>query len=138
MDNINLEKIQKVSMDVFMHLKGSSYMILDRFKKLVDSKVVDVDDIKLITINYNTSTGDAADAPVRIYLSSGVVIYLNLAAGFNGSGPTDLCAILRLCEIDFNKDDITSPQEEVNLRYLRPDGILYQFMMHDGTYEYSM
>lgn len=138
MDKANIKNIEHVTIDVFKHLKGPSYEIVEQFKKLIDSKIIDIDDIKLITINYNTSTGDVFKAPVRIYFSSGVAVYLNLTAGYGGSGPTDLCTILKMCEIDFNKDDITTAQEEVNLRYLKPDGILYHFIKHDGTHEYSM
>lgn len=138
MDKIDIKKVEHVTIDVFIQLKGTSDEIVKRFKKMLDTRAIDVDDIKLITVDYNTSSGDVANAPVRIYLASGIAIYLNLTAGYSGSGPTDLCTILKMCEIDFNENDIKSDQQEVNLRYIKSDNKLYHFIKHDGTHEYSM
>lgn len=122
-----------------IHLGGTTDEIVNKFQKLVQCKIIDIKKLKLITIKYDTKTGDVQKAPVRVYLSNGLTIYLNLTAGYGGSGPMALCEILKICEINFNENDILSRQDVVELKYNTEPDMCYQFHnISDGTFEYSI
>ena len=121
-----------------IHIGGPSWEIVSKFKRLIEKGIVEIQRIKLFTIDYNTSTGDVFEGPVHIYFDNGLAIYLNLVAGYSGTGPTDLCEIMEICEINFNKDDILTDQEYIKLRYCTDNEIAYKFDDFNGTYEYAM
>lgn len=134
----NVKNMRFVDVKDFIHLGGTSDEIVEKFAQLVTSGIVDIKNIKLITIKYDTSTGEVEKGPVRIYCLNGLAIQLNLTAGYGGSGPSDLCKVLELCEINFDKDDILTKQDVVDLKYIVEPDMCYQFHNMDGTFEYSM
>lgn len=127
-----------VKIETVVYLTGTSYDILSKFEAFIKTKMIDVNAIKLITIKYDTELGESEKAPVKIYFSTGLIMHLNLTAGYNGNGPSDLCKVLKLCEIDFEESDILSKQKVVDLRYIKDSKNCYQFYNIDGTHEYSM
>ena len=131
------KNIKFVEIKDFFHLCGASYEIVEKFGQLIATGIIDPNNIRLITINYDTSKGNIEEGPVRIYFSNEIAVYLNLTAGYNGSGPKDLIKILELCNISFDKSYILTHQSQVNLKYCKGNDI-YQFKNMDGTYEYSM
>ena len=127
-----------VSLRDSIHLGGPSYEISETFKRLVQGNVIDVSKIELITVNYNVSQNNLETWPVRIYCSNGLAIYLKLTAGYSGAGPHDLVSVLELCNIKFDKNDILSNQDVVNLKYVRDTNIVYQFKNSYGEIVYSI
>jgi len=127
-----------VKIETVVYLTGPSYDVVSKFEAFIKTKMIDIDAIKLITIQYDTELGDLEKAPVKIYFSTGLIMYLNLKAGYNGNSPSDLCKVLKLCEIDFEESDILSKQKVVDLRYVKDSKNCYQFYNIDETHEYSM
>lgn len=141
MEDVNMEKknMKFVEVTDFIHLGGTSDEIVNNFKRLMESGIIDIDKIKLVTINYTMNVGNVESGPVHIYFSSGVELWLDLTAGYNGIGPSNLCKILKICKVTFKEDDIlSSNSSKVVLRYVLKDNYCYQFKKHDGNYEYTM
>lgn len=125
----------------FIHLEGASYQILSNFKQLVESGFVNLDNIIFLTVKYDTQKGIESDAPVKIFLKDNTAIYLNLTAGYSGSGPTDLCSVIKMCFKDMDKakisKDILTNRKLVDLTYVKDTENYYQFSCQ-GEYYYSM
>jgi len=136
MKTVKPSSIKFVEITDIFHIGGTSYDIVEKFKKLVLSGSIKTSEIRLITINYNTSSCNVEKGPVRIYCLNGLAIYLNLTAGYGGSGPTDLCRILELCKVDFYKDDILRKQDIVDIKY-SVGNTNWQFCMPDNSFVYS-
>ena len=133
-----MKRMRFVQTEIFFWLRGTSYEVLERFQKLIESQI-DVEELLLVTIDYDTRQGDVEEGPVKLYFADGAEVRLNLTAGYNGSGPNDLCRVLELCNVHFNKADIVSKQDEVHLKYyLGKDDVTYQFQDFEGNHVYSM
>ena len=130
-------QIKLIGIETIFHIGGPSYDIVSKFKKLVSIGAIDLNKLRIISINYNTTTGDSSKGPVRLYFTDGLAVYLNLTAGYSGSGPTDLCEILNFCKVEFNKDDITSHQDVVEIKYTLDGSERYQFCLPDGDFLYT-
>ena len=133
---MNTKNMKMIAIQDTIHLGGTSREIVEKFQQLVSVGIVDIENIRLITINYDTSSGEIEKAPVRIYFANGLALYLNLTAGYRGSGPSDLCKVLELCNIDFDRNDILSKQDVVDIKYTIGD-INWQFCLFDNSYVYS-
>ena len=123
----------------YYHLTGATSIIVDKFKRLVDSKLIDIDKVILASINYNVYENNVTYGPVHIYTKDGIEIVLNLSAGYCGSGPTDLCYILKLCKFDFDENEIKTHNMfgDVCLRYLN-SATAFQIKNYAEEYVYSM
>ena len=114
-----------------IHLSGTTFQIEDNFKRLYDSKFIDPAKLGLVTIFYNTSFNDIEVGPVKLFFTDGTAIYLNLTAGYGGTGPHTTCDILSKFDIpEFNSDDILKDQDIVNIRYNLTGT---EFVFSDGT-----
>jgi hypothetical protein len=136
---MDAKNLKMIKMYDFMHLGGTSYSIAARFKLLIDSGMIDINSLRLITVDYDTTHGDVCKGPVRMYFENGLEIRLNLTAGYSGSGPRDLCEVLNLCNVVYNEQDILSNQDTVNLKLI-PRGhedTFYQFHTYDDMFVYS-
>ena len=107
-----------VTVKDFIHLGGTTYEIVAKFKKLIEKEIIDINNVELATIKYDTRISDVETGP--------------------GSGPTDLCTILKICGFKFNESDILEKQTEVNLKYIKNPSVCYQFINYDGSYIYSI
>ena len=117
MENKNIKFID-VEQD--FHIGGASTSeIVRRFKRLIDLGIIDISKAVLCTIKYVIRENYPEKGPVTIYFLDGTRVKLNLTAGFRGSGPLDTCHILELCTFKFDKEDILSPQDSVNLKYYK-------------------
>ena len=131
-------RMKFVTVSTIINLKGTSYEIVDNFKRLIETEFIDVNKITFISINYDTRKNDIENGPVRIYTTDGIEIRLSLTAGYNGSGPNDLCKAMKLCKFEFDENDILSKQEEVNLKYYKDKRTGYQFTDYEGNYIYAI
>jgi len=101
-----------------IHLSGTTYQIEDNFKRLLESKFIEQEQLGLVTILYKTKYNNIENGPVRLFFTNGTAVYLNLTAGYDGNGPHTTCNILSMFNIPgFNEDDILLPQEVVNICY---------------------
>ena len=123
----------------YYHMTGSTNAIVDKFRRLVESKLIDVDKVIFVTIDYNVYENNVTDGPVHLYTKDGVEVVLNLSAGYGGSGPTDLCYILKLCKFDFVGNEIKTHNTvgDVCLRYIKSD-TAFQIKNYAEEYVYSM
>lgn len=134
------KNIKFVTVEEDFHIGGSAtFEIVEKFKRLIDAGILDPKLAILCTIKYDTTSGNAEKGPVCIYFLNGIRVRLNLTAGYDGTGPKHTCQVLELCGFDFNKDDILSHQEVVDIKYYKDigDDSVYQFATYDGSYEYS-
>lgn len=114
-----------------IHLSGTTFQIEDNFNRLYDSKFIDPNKLGLVTIFYNTSRNDIEVGPVKFFFTDGTAIFLNLTAGYGGTGPHTTCDILSKFNIpEFNKEDILRKQDIVNIRYELTNN---DFIFSDGT-----
>lgn len=90
---------------------------------------------KQVKIHYNVNKGlgnymDGKNLPVKIYgleknqngLEEAVISLAPLTAGYSGSGPNDLCKILKELDFIFDENDILSKEKvssngEIELTY---------------------
>lgn len=130
-----------VTVENFIHLSGEAGDILFNFRRLIECGIVSCKNIKLIAINYNSIVGITKDAPVKIFLSNGTAVFLDLPAGYFGKGPKHLCKIIKKCFPNLPKHkidtDILTFQENVELKYSSHDLCVYHFSCN-GQYYYSM
>lgn len=134
------KNIKFIDVEQSFHIGGASTSeIVQRFKRLIDSGIIDISKAILCKIKYVLRDNKPEKGPVQIFFLDGTHVRLNLTAGYGGTGPRDTCDILTLCGFDFNKDDIMTHQEEVTLSYYKDidEDTVYQFANMDGSYEYS-
>lgn len=138
MENKNLKTI---SIKTFIHLRGSTDTIFNNFKRLVASQIIFPNKVKLITINYEVMKGINNEAPAKLFFEDGTAVFLDLTAGYSGSGPSTLKEIIQICFPEFSREklayDISTPQEIVDIRYVRDFSTAYQFEYEDNYY-YAM
>lgn len=138
MENKNLKTI---SIETFIHLKGSTDTIFNNFKRLVDSNIICPNNIRFVSIKYEVMKGITDEAPVKMFFEDGVAVFLDLTAGYSGSGPTTLKEILHICFPEFNEEmlsiDISTPREVVDSSYIKNSSTAYQFE-YEGNYYYAM
>ena len=137
MDEKNIEFI---TIELDIHIGGAyTSEIVDKFKRLIDTGMLDVSKALLCTIRYVIMNNRVEDGPVNIYFSNGIRVKLNLTAGYTGEGPRDTCEVLRICGFDFNEDDIFTHNDTVDIKYYKDidSENIYQFENLDGSFEYS-
>lgn len=107
-----------ISIKTKIHLGGATYEIFNNFKRLLDLGFIDKGKLGLVTIFYEVSKNNIESAPVKLYFTDGIAIYLNLTAGYGGTGPRTTNDILSLFNIpNYTADDIMLHQNIVNLKY---------------------
>lgn len=134
------KNIKFVTVEQTFHIGGATTNeIVERFKRLVDLGIIDLSKAILCKIKYTLLECNAEKGPVSIYFLDGIHVRLNLTAGYSGTGPRDTCRILKLCNFDFDENDILSHQDVVNIKYYKDidEKTVYQFANMDGSYEYS-
>jgi len=114
-----------------IHLRGTTHIIYDNFKRLLNTGFLESSMLGLVTISYDVNKNNIESAPVKLYFTDGTAVYLDLTAGYRGTGPNTTCDILSLFNIpNFNKEDILSHQNIVRLRYELTDD---EYFVVSGT-----
>jgi len=135
------KNIKFITVEQSFHIGGSCTVeIVKRFKRLIDSGIIDISKAILCKIKYALMKNTPEKGPVNIYFLNGIHVRLNLTAGYGGTGPRDTCDILKICGFNFDEDDILNHQEEVDITYYKDidEDTIYQFANMDGSYEYSI
>ena len=137
MENKN---IKFITVEQEFHIGGScTSEIVQRFKKLIDSGIIDTSKAILCNIHYLLMNNNPENGPVNIFFLDGIRVKLNLTAGYTGTGPRDTCQVLKLCEFEFDESDILTHQEVVDIKYYKDidEDTVYQFTNFDGSHVYS-
>ena len=134
------KNIKFVTVEQFFHIGGANTdEIVKKFKRLIDSGIIDISKAILCKIKYILICNNSDEGPVNIYFSDGTHVKLNLTAGDNRTDQQHTCDVLKLCGFDFDEKDILTPQEEVDITYYKDidEDTIYQFENMDGSYVYS-
>lgn len=132
------KKLKFKSIATLIHLSGTSYEILKNFKQLIESNIISLDNVNFMSIYYDTSKGIDNEAPAKIFFNNGIAVFLDLTAGYHGSGPRDLCTLVQLCFPEFDKDkieeDILTSQDKVDIHYAKDKTYTCQFTCNNKCY----
>ena len=112
---MTFKELSAVNIDAVYHLGGMD--VVDKFKKLVKGNIINPNLLRLVTIMYDKNA-KLNEGLVRLYFHDGAAVYLNLIPGGTGVISLNICDILDYCHLQYDKNLITTPQQNDNMLIL--------------------